>query len=118
MRYSKSTIEASSVGHATDMAVLMGKNVIKRAEDFQKDVKKKQRLVKGECRACFYLGSKIGGQTMTTSFCGLCDEEIMNGSTCVDRVCRPCGEAHELCVYCGGDLKMRVDRVFKNKNKG
>ena len=108
----KYNISADSVGHATDMAVLLGNESIKRTDNFRDDVKKKLRLASGSCRWCYYMASKIGGSAMTTQPCGICGEDQMYGSTCVDRICLPCGKKQELCVHCGGDIKMRLRRKF------
>ena len=109
-------IDAVAVEHATDMAKMISEEGIKHALEFMADFNKEKRLKRMECKTCFYFRSvRIGGQAMTTVKCGVCDEEMGFSSTCVDKLCGKCSDKNELCVFCGGDIKMRPRRVYTRK---
>jgi len=40
---------------------------------------------------------------MTTSYCGICREPILNGSSDTNRVCDKCAGINDLCIKCGGE---------------
>ncbi len=113
MDYGKAKVDAKTVEMDTFMSIRKGESVLKSARQWETDPKKDQRLAKHQCKACFYLVGKLGGAMMTTQPCAICGEDQMYGSTCTDKLCKPCGEKHELCVFCGGDIKLRPERKLE-----
>jgi hypothetical protein len=116
MEVKNSHIDAVSVEHATDTAKMISEGGIQHALEFMADFNKEKRLKKRECKTCFYFRSgRIGGAAMTTVKCGVCEEDMMFGSTCIDKLCGKCSDENELCVFCGGDIKMRIRRHYTPK---
>ncbi|HUX80251.1 MAG TPA: hypothetical protein VMW10_11000 [Alphaproteobacteria bacterium] len=113
MKQGKSKIDTYSVQSATDMASRIGNDSLKSAINWLNDTKKKERLEKCECKTCFYIRGKMGGQAITDRPCGICEEEQTYGSTCTDMMCLPCGKKNELCVHCGADIRLRPRRTYK-----
>lgn len=73
------------------------------------DIYKELRVIAQECQRCYYI-TKVGGASMTTVLCGICEKEMMFGSTCTDTVCLDCAKKHRLCKHCGGDIDMKTRR--------
>ncbi len=110
-------ITASSVESATDTAKMIAEGGVQHALEFMADFNKKKRLEAKECKACFYFRSgRIGGAMMTTVKCGVCEADMHFGSTCIDKLCGKCSDENELCVFCGGDIKMRIRRTYTPKS--
>ncbi len=86
-----------------------GREWLNRTIDAANDTSKQKRIDAQECQRCFYVG-KMGGCAMTSSPCGLCEKDMMFGSTCVDRLCIECAVEHRLCKHCGGDIDMKQRR--------
>lgn len=84
----------------------------------QHDPAKKARLEKQECVACFYSGSRIGGATVTTRQCGLCDESLLSGNTNVDVLCVGCARRAQLCRHCGADIDLKNRRKRDIEDRG
>jgi hypothetical protein len=113
MEYKNAKIDAVSVERATDMAKYISESGMQNALRFATDADKKKRIEAKECKACFYFRSgRVGGAAMTEANCGVCDAAMQFGSTCIDKVCGPCSDRQELCVYCGGDIRMRIRRHY------
>ena len=85
-------------------------DLIKRAKDCETDSRKKERLVKYECKACFYINGRIGGAAMTNRDCMSCGKTETYASTVTDVLCMDCAKEHNLCKHCGGDIEMKVRR--------
>lgn len=69
------------------------------------------RSKKQECPYCYYVKTnRVGGQSVTYSYCGICGKELCFGSTCVDLLCPECAKEHDLCKHCGADYKLRLTR--------
>lgn len=82
----------------------------RRLTRFNEDPERDRRLERGECKFCYYLAGRIGGQAMTTSSCLVCEERILNSSTCIGKICVPCSQEHNLCTHCGADIELRSRR--------
>lgn len=107
-------IDASSVEWATNAAKDAADDYIEKALFYSTDVHKKERLKVSKCKFCYYFRQgRIGGASVTQQPCGLCNEVQSYGSTATDPLCLKCASTNELCKQCGGDLHMRVRRVFK-----
>lgn len=94
----------------TSMSRRRGQEAVASVRSFESDDKIDQRMKAMECRACFYLSSRIGGQAFSEWTCGVCASDQMHSSTATPRVCSDCAREHSLCTYCGGDLEMRERR--------
>jgi hypothetical protein len=104
-------LDAYGMLRATDAAKGIAERAVKAVDAFQIDKDKQQRLEETICRTCFYFRrSRIGGAAITRWCCGVCGRTQTAPSTATDKVCRPCGQEHLLCVQCGGDLETRVRR--------
>ena|ERR1700733_10122927 len=114
MTQAKAIIDSVSVTRETDFAISYGEDFVRRALEYSRDDKKKERLKEGECKFCFYLHhSRIGGSAMTTRPCGICGVPHMYSSTATDKICLDCAMKHQLCKYCGADVLLRPRRIFK-----
>jgi hypothetical protein len=77
-----------------------------RLSAYTLDLDRTIRQVQGECKFCFYVhNSRIGGAACTSGICGLCDEKVHSGNTCLDKLCLRCAKERGLCKHCGGDLE-------------
>lgn len=65
------------------------------------------------CPYCYYEKSRIGGATATYRQCAYCDDDVSNGNTNVDVLCRNCSKQAGLCRHCGADLNY-VNRRSRN----
>lgn len=77
---------------------------IERCKKVANDPDHAARILKHECRMCFY-GSKVGGAMCTASNCIGCGQQMNFGSTCVDELCFECAKKHRLCRHCAADLE-------------
>jgi hypothetical protein len=73
------------------------------------DPHKQERIKQLNCVYCYYSG-KWGGSRMTNVSCHICNDELMFGSTCVDRLCSACAFTYFLCKHCGADLELKNRR--------
>lgn len=113
MKRQAAKIDQDTVTWETDRAKHIAEETVAKALRFLADPDKKKRLAEGLCATCCYLLSvRIGGAAMTCKPCGICGEEMTFGSTATDDLCKPCALKHELCRQCGGDVRLRVRRVF------
>lgn len=111
MRSPHRPLTPDSAQHATRMASVRARDWLFKAHAYEVDESREQRLKAVLCRTCYYLyDDRIGGQAMTTWYCGVCAKEQLAGSTAHDRVCGECAQAHQLCKQCGGDVHMRTAR--------
>lgn len=94
---------------ATEQAKAQVKRRLELAAELDKDSRKQERLLKNECKACFY-SYRVGGSAMVTRPCMSCGTDQVYGSTATDVLCKECAKKHSLCRHCGGDLEMRVRR--------
>ena len=119
MEIAKKEVNESSVTFATDQAIYRRDAVVKNALDMLADAEKKERISKSTCVPCWYLGKRrIVGHAMSTRPCGICGHDVRSANTHVGTICLRCGTANELCVDCGGDVKMRPRRKFRKKGAG
>lgn len=87
-------------------------SLIAQAEKIQSDPDKEARLSKCLCVVCFYRGARIGGAAITSQPCMACHEVQQYASTVTDKLCRPCGTKHRLCVRCGADIELKQRKVW------
>jgi hypothetical protein len=73
-------------------------------QHYETDDKKESRESKHHCKYCYYIRNVCGFSAITTSYCGICKEPIINSSSDTDKVCDICAEYHGLCVHCGGKM--------------
>jgi len=86
----------------------MNKSVYQRTKDkikaYELDTDKENRSKTIECKHCYYLRNMCGFSAMTLSYCGICKEPILNGSSDTNRVCDKCAGINDLCIRCGGEM--------------
>jgi len=73
-------------------------------QHYEMDDEKENRDKSMVCKYCFYLRSVCGFSAMTTSYCGICEEPILNGSSDTNIVCDKCAGNKDLCTCCGGEM--------------
>lgn len=83
---------------------------IAKANAAERDSNRAERIEKGECRYCFYCKGKAGGSACSSRPCACCGVEVYSANTCIDVLCKPCADKHELCVHCGADRELRARR--------
>ena len=111
MKAHKRKVDSVSIERATNNAKRYAQDYTSMVERFHGDADKTLRLAESKCKSCFYFfQSRIGGASMTTINCGICDKEMLFGSTAVDPICVECGELNGLCVQCGGNIEMKLKR--------
>jgi hypothetical protein len=116
MEFKKIFITESDILHSTDLNRYYAEARVKSSILFLSDGEKKKRLESVQCKFCFYMRTdRIGGASMTTRPCGICDDEMQFGSTCTDKICKKCAKEYDLCKYCGGDLEMRIRRKLRKE---
>ena len=71
---------------------------------YEEDSDKENRNKTIECKYCYYIRNSFGFCAMTTSYCGICKEPILNGSSDTNRVCDKCAGTMGLCIKCGGEM--------------
>ena len=95
-------------------------SILKMAEKILSDEDKKERLDKCLCKSCFYVRNmRMGGASMTTRPCGVCEDEMQFSSTATDAICPSCASVNNLCKQCGAnmDLKnIRSEYPFEKSN--
>ena len=113
MKAFQKIIDNTSAETQTWDAKEYGEKIVANALKWVTDADKVQRKKALECKTCFYLKrGRIGGCAMTDFPCGICGIKCMAGSTNTDRLCANCSKEHQLCIYCGSDLELRVRRKF------
>ena len=71
------------------------------------DINKKERIDNQECKICFYLPS-VGGCAITTSYCSICEKELIFPNTNVDILCLGCAQEKRVCKHCGADINDKL----------
>jgi len=99
MEWTKKDIERKT--NSNRMGFHDKKNKIRHYEE---DLGKGGRREDLVCKYCYYIRNSFGFSAMTTSYCGICKEPILNGSSDTNRVCEKCAGTIGLCVCCGGEM--------------
>lgn len=107
MHLDKKNIDLVSVQWATSSQ----QSYLEFCKKVIEDKDKKERLEKCECQVC-YFKSRIGGAALSQRPCGLCEEIIHAGNTCVDVLCKECAKKHRLCKRCGATIDLKNRRKF------
>ena len=111
MKARKAKIDRVSMERASNQAKRIIEAQLARAVKLTDDSEKARRLANNLCMCCFYVhGTRMGGAAMTNRDCGICDQDMLFGSTATDVICPPCATKHELCKQCGSDINLRVRR--------
>lgn len=107
----KQNITRSIVSRQTHMAERRIRDTLERAKNIETDPDKSNRLKKGLCICCHYLANhRIGGASMTTRPCGLCETTMQFSSTATDVICTSCSHEQGLCKQCGADIELKHRR--------
>lgn len=112
MKQAPKKLDAVAMEGATRRAKNYVADAIDLAVQVQNDTLKADREKRGECKACFYLHSGIGGAAMTTRACASCGVDQQYSSTCTDALCDGCAKRLGLCRLCGGDVDMKLRRKW------
>jgi hypothetical protein len=115
MEFSAAKIDLHSINASTYFAKQRTSNILRRAEQIREDSERDKRLVDQECKACYYSGSMVGGQALSSRPCGICGTVMNFSSTCTDAICLDCARKHNLCKCCGGDIEMKQRESFDSK---
>jgi len=75
-----------------------------KIKHYEMDSGKENRNKGIVCKCCFYLRNTFGFSAMTLSYCGICKEPILNGSSDTNKVCDKCAGINDLCIHCGGKM--------------
>lgn len=103
------SITLSKICWATGQSKHSMDHIVALADKLTTDPDKKNRLIKSECKPCYYI-NRVGGCVITHKECMICGIEVTSSSTDVSVLCVPCAKEHSLCSHCGGDLNLRVGR--------
>lgn len=106
----------SDVQWALDMNKERIQSVTTYALKLATDPQKKERREDARCICCFYRGSTIAGSAMTQSQCGICEKELLSGSTKTDKLCKECAINHKLCRDCGSTIDLKEPRWMKSED--
>jgi hypothetical protein len=111
MKARKEPVSVSSITRANSDASREIERVLKQATQLQTDPDKAERLNVTLCRSCYYIRTgRIGGASMTTKPCGICDDEMLFPSTATDKMCQSCAAKNLLCKRCGADIELKNRR--------
>lgn len=83
------------------------RNVSERIKDVSRaitDIDKNHRVNYGECIACYYFSSHMGGSALTPYTCKLCGESNMNSNTNCPVFCSQCATDNDICCRCGSRM--------------
>lgn len=105
--YPIAKIDACSIANRTYFATSTVEHYKARVKTFAED--DDARLGKHECIVC-HTSQKAGGALCCSRQCGLCDEIIHSGSTCIGVLCVRCARKNGLCAHCGGDIDLKQRR--------
>jgi hypothetical protein len=109
MKREAMTMSAKNMLRATEHAREYVRELGRLLRDIEGDRRRNERVLRHECRACFY-PPRIGGGAMTECDCMCCGQTQVYCSTAADQLCMRCAVQHSLCKRCGGDLDMRLRR--------
>jgi len=73
-------------------------------QHYETDDKQDSRINNHRCKCCYYIRNICGFSAITTSYCGICKDPILNGSSDTDKICVMCAEINNLCTRCGGEM--------------
>lgn len=92
----------------TKFRTFSNKNRMKRtidlAKKFQEDPEKENRFKENQCKFCYYVTDRVGGDALTEVECAGCNAIIFSSNTDVDVLCLPCAINLNLCKHCGAEL--------------
>lgn len=112
MKQAPLVMNPANMERASTTAQIYVHDILARAEKIKEDAQKDIRVSEQECKACFYVRSKVGGSAMTSRACMCCGSDVLYGSTCTDVLCKDCAKENKLCKHCGGDINMKVRKTW------
>jgi len=93
-------------------------DLVKLAENLQRDPQLELRIQENVCVTCFYTER---GQIVMNAFhhqpCGLCLTPQIYVNSRTDVLCLKCANEHSLCKHCGADWNLDSTREFDPKEK-
>lgn len=111
MEYKAYKITTDDVNRRNCTLKAWEKDIIRAYESISIDTNRELRLEKCLCKRCF-VSTFLGGAAMTTTYCGICGKELLNGSTNVDTLCIECAKEHKLCIHCSADLDGKNRKIL------
>lgn len=106
MKLKRRCIDNATITSATEQAKSRVEYWQRMTRLIADDANRRHRLAAGLCPVCYYESSRIGGAAITTSQCGLCDEQLSSGNTNIDVLCQACAGKSGLCKHCGADVNL------------
>lgn len=114
MKKTKYKINNRSIIQSTCFAKEIAQDLISKVDNFQNDNEKFKRKESCLCKTCYYINnSRIGGASITTIVCGICEDVMTFSSTSIDKICKPCARLNRLCVQCSGDIGMKNSKILR-----
>lgn len=105
----KSKLSNNEIIDQTFKNIRKQEHYLEISEKLKDDPDKDQRLNSQQCTTCYYTPC-MGGSALTESICRICQSSIVNASTMVDVLCIECARQRNLCVLCGGDINLNLNR--------
>ena len=76
-----------------------------KIKNYESDTKQDTRYRSQKCKSCMYLDNDlVGFDQITISNCRICDSEIGNANSIVNKLCLKCAMEKFLCTKCGSNL--------------
>lgn len=80
-------------------------DMLMKIHNYDRDEKSTTRLVRRECKTCFYLkGDRVVLHAFTDYKCDACESEHTHHDSGLPKYCKDCSLEFEICVRCGGKL--------------
>lgn len=117
MRQKVAKVDARKVSSATFFSIRKKELIFNSALEASADADIVLRLESQFCISCYYLSSSLAGQAFTTRPCGICEVDVIYGSTYTDVLCLKCAIENHLCKHCAGDINMNPCRKYEVKSE-
>lgn len=68
---------------------------------YDQDRRRAARQAQQQCRACFYVHRRIGGNALTPFTCTACGQTAIAATTAIPCLCSDCAHTQAWCAICG-----------------
>lgn len=80
-------------------------DMVRNVNNYELDEKSTTRLLRRECKTCFYLkGDRIVTQAFADYECKNCESKHTYHNGGVPKYCKDCSNEYGICVRCGSEL--------------
>jgi hypothetical protein len=110
MEYPKANINKAFILRQTNWTLEVIEARRARLNAYDLDQLKEDRLIKKMCKYCYYLAGSCAGAAMTQRECAFCNNIVHSGSTDINVMCKDCATKYRLCVHCGSDIELKLNR--------